>query len=144
MANPRTIARLEARIHERAAHALEFEISDPRSGFITITRVKLASDLTSARIYYSVLGDEADKANSVRMLASASGYLQRLIGKALDLRRVPFVQWTYDESIEQAQRVEGAIAKAIERDRSIAATGLAPEADDEDEAELDDDALDAS
>ena len=146
MANPRTIARLEARIHERAAHALEFEISDPRSGFITITRVKLAKDLSSARIYYSVLGDEAEKANSARMLASAGGYLQRLIGRTLDLRRVPHVEWTFDESIEQAQRVEGAIAAALERDRLIAESGHAPEeepdeepddgADDESEPEL--------
>jgi ribosome-binding factor A len=138
MANPRTIARLEARIHERAAHALEFEIADPRAGFITITRVKLAKDLTSGRVYYSVLGDEAEKANVTRMLASAAGYLQRLIGKALDLRRVPHIVWTYDESIEAAARLDGLIGKALERDRTIAETGYAQPEDDEDGlAELD-------
>ncbi|HVS20028.1 MAG TPA: 30S ribosome-binding factor RbfA [Planctomycetota bacterium] len=133
MANPRTIARLEARILERAAQALEFEISDPRSGFVTITRVKLSKDLTAARIYYSVLGDEGDKANTARMLQSAGGYLQRLIGRALELRRVPHIEWTYDESIEQAARMEGAIARALERDQRIAVEGRALEEEREEE-----------
>lgn len=127
MANPRTIARLEARLLERAAHALEFEISDPRAGFVTLTRCKLAKDLSSARVYWSVLGDEAARANTTRMLESASGYLQRLIGRSLDLRRVPHIVWTYDESIAEAARLDGAIARALERDRRIAAEGMVPE-----------------
>ena len=49
MANPRSIARLEARIHERVAHCLEFEVSDPRSAFITVTKVELSTDLSIAR-----------------------------------------------------------------------------------------------
>ncbi len=126
MANPRTIARLEARILERAAHALEFEIADPRSGFVTITRVKLSKDLTAARIYYSVLGDAGERANTARMLESAGGYLQRLIGRGLELRRVPHVEWTYDESIEQAVRMDDAISRALERDRRISVEGRAP------------------
>lgn len=136
MANPRTIARLEARILERAAHALEFEISDPRSGFVTVTRVKLSKDLTAARVYYSVLGDAASKANTARMLQSAGGYLQRLIGRGLDLRRVPHIEWTYDDSIEEAARLDDAILRALERDRQIASEGQAPEGEElETEAE---------
>jgi len=143
MANPRTIARLEARILERAANALEFEISDPRAGFVTVTRVKLSKDLTAARVYYSVLGDEAAKANTARMLESAGGYLQRLIGRSLDLRRVPHIEWTYDESIEQAARLDDAIARALDRDRRIAVEGQAPDEDgdgDEDEGDAAEDA----
>lgn len=123
MANPRTIARLEARILERAAHALEFEVSDPRTGFVTLTRCKLAKDLSSARIYYSVLGDEGDRANTARMLESAAGYLQRLIARSLDLRRAPHIQWTFDESIAQAARMDESIARALDRDKRIAESG---------------------
>ena len=48
MANPRTIAKLESRIHERVAHCLEFELADPRVGMITLTGVKLSPDLSLA------------------------------------------------------------------------------------------------
>jgi ribosome-binding factor A len=132
MANPRTIARLEARILERAAHALEHEISDPRTGFVTLTRCKLAKDLSSARIYYSVLGDDAERANTARMLESAAGYLQRLIGRTLDLRRVPHILWTFDESIAEMVRMDDAIARALERDRRIATEGSDPLPDQDD------------
>ena len=77
MANPRTIARLEARIHERAAYCLQFEINDPRAGFITILRVELSSDVSVGKIFYSVLGDESDRSKAAHMLEGARGYIQR-------------------------------------------------------------------
>ncbi len=127
MANPRTIARLEARLHERAANALEFEISDPRAGFVTVTRVELSTDLSSGKVFYSVLGDQAEKNKVAGMLESAAGYLQRQIGRGLGLRRMPHLRWVYDESIEQAARLDQAIGKALERDRIIAQQGQAPD-----------------
>lgn len=143
MANSRTIARLEARIHERAATALEFEVSDPRAGFVTVTRVELSSDLSSGKIFYSVLGDEAEKNKVAGMLKSAAGYLQRLIGRGLKLRRMPHLAWVYDSSIEEAARVESLIESALERDRRIAAEGHPPpEPEEGGDALLDPDPLD--
>ena len=119
MANPRTIARLESRIHERAAVCLQFEVSDPRASFITITRVKLSPDLSSGRIYYSVLGTEGDKTKAAHMLESASGFLQRQIGRVLQMRRMPRLNWTYDESMERADELDKLIREARARDREI-------------------------
>lgn len=130
MVNPRTKAKLEARIHERAAHAIEFELRDPRSGFITITKVELASDLTAGKIYYSVLGSAADRSKTAHMLAGAAGFLQRQISRVLDMRRMPRLSWVYDESIAEASRMQSVIEQALERDRAIAATGKPPEDDD--------------
>jgi ribosome-binding factor A len=119
MANPRTIARLEARIQERAAVCLQSEVNDPRASFITVTRVKLSPDLTSGRIYYSVLGTEGDKSKAEHMLESASGFLQRQIARAIQVRRVPHLKWTYDESMEKADEMSRLIRDARERDRTI-------------------------
>ncbi|HVS10175.1 MAG TPA: 30S ribosome-binding factor RbfA [Planctomycetota bacterium] len=130
MANPRTKARIEARIHERAAHLLEFEIADPRSTFITITRVELASDLSAGKIFYSVLGGPGERSKAAHMLESAAGWLQRQIGRSLDLRRVPHLTWHYDEGIERAARVDAAIRQALERDRAIQEHGTAPPEED--------------
>jgi ribosome-binding factor A len=119
MANPRTIARLESRILERAAVCLQSEVNDPRASFITVTRVKLSPDLTSGRIYYSVLGTEGDKSKAEHMLESASGFLQRQIARAIQVRRVPHLKWTYDESMEKADEMSRLIRDARERDRTI-------------------------
>jgi ribosome-binding factor A len=119
VANPRTIARLEARIHERAAYCLQFEISDPRAGFITITRVELSHDLSAGKIHYSVLGDEADKSRAAHMLASAAGYIQRQVSGVLSMRRMPRLVWHFDDSVEKAASLDQLIRDARERDRSI-------------------------
>jgi ribosome-binding factor A len=139
VANPRTIARLESRILERAAYCVEFELRDPRAGQITLTRVKLTSDLASGKIFYSVLGTEADKSKAAHMLASAAGFIQRKVARVLEMRRVPHLTWVFDDSIEEAARVDSAIRAALERDRRIQAEGAAPEPEgDEGEDDADD------
>jgi ribosome-binding factor A len=147
MANPRTIARLQSRIHERAAHCLEFEVRDPRAPLITITRVELSNDLSAAKIFYSVLGPRAERSKAEHMLESAGGFIQRQVARVLETRKVPRLSWIYDESIEEAQRLDTAIKKALARDQVIAETGKPPEEDEvgdwedeyEDFAEDDDD-----
>ena len=134
MANPRTIARLEARIQERAAHCLEFELRDPRAGQITITRVKLSSDLSSGKIFYTVLGDDADRSKAAHMLDSAAGFIQRKVARVLEMRRVPHLTWAYDASLEEAMRVDDAIRAALERDQQIRSEGASPGPSTESEA----------
>jgi len=129
LANPRTIARLESRIHERAAYCLEFEVRDPRTAFITITRVELSPDLSSGKIHYSVLGDEGERSKASHMLASAAGYIQRQVGRVLKLRRIPRLTWYYDDSLAQAARMDELIRGAIERDQEIQEHGATEPAD---------------
>ncbi len=142
MANPRTIAKLESRIHERVAYALEFEVSDPRAGMITLTGVKLTSDLSLADIRYTVLGGTGERTKAEHMLASAAGFIQRQVGRVLSMRRTPTLRFHYDESLERSLRLDSLIAGALERDRKIHDAGHAPEApaadgspDSEDEGE---------
>jgi len=126
VANPRTIAKLEARIHERAAHCIEFELADPRAGMITLTGVKLSTDLSIAHIRYTVLGGASERAKAEHMLESAAGFIQRQVARVLDMRRTPALRFHYDESLEEAIRLDGLIHSALERDRKIQETGKAP------------------
>lgn len=119
MANARTIARIEARIRERAAELLLHEVSDPRATFITVTRVEMKPDLLAGKIFYSVYGEDSDKSKAAHMLQHAAGFLQRQIAPVLNLRRMPHLSWVYDESVEQAAEMDRLIAEARERDESI-------------------------
>jgi ribosome-binding factor A len=130
MANPRTIAKLEARIHERVAYCLDFEVSDPRAGMITVTGVKLSTDLSIADVRYTVLGEAADRSKAEHMLASAAGFIQRQVGRVLSMRRTPTLRFHYDESLVEAQRLDRLIADALQRDREIHAQGKAPPPED--------------
>lgn len=119
MANPRTIARMEARIKERAAYCLQFELNDPRAGLVTITRVELSQDLSSGKIFYSTLGDEKDRNKCRAMLASAAGYVQRQVARVLQTRTVPHLTFVFDESLERSARMDRLITDALKKDEDV-------------------------
>ncbi len=123
MANQRTIARLESRIKERAAHCLQFEIKDPRASFVTITKVELAKDLARGKIHYSCLGSEADQRRSRAMLESAAGFIQRQIARVLETRSVPHLVWEYDATVKKASEIDRLISEARGRDLEIRPEG---------------------
>ncbi len=119
MANARARARIEARIRERAAYCVQFELNDPRATFMTITRVEVSSDLSSARIFYSVLGTAGDKSRTAHMLESASGFVRKKIGRVLETRKIPRLVWIFDDSIERQAEMEQKIADALRHDREV-------------------------
>ena len=125
MTNPRVKARIEARIQERVAYCVEFELKDPRATFITITRVELSDDLSSAKIFYSVYGTEGDKSRTAHMLEDASGFVRKQVARILKMRRIPALRWIYDDSIERTAEMNKAIQQALEKDRAINPTAHA-------------------
>ena len=74
--------RLAERIQEIVAETLEFRVKDPRLGFVTITDVRVTGDLREATVFYTVLGDETEQADSAAALASATGMLRTEVGRA--------------------------------------------------------------
>jgi ribosome-binding factor A len=119
MANQRTKARLEARIKARAAHCIEFELSDPRASFVTLTRVELSADLGTAHIHYSVLGRAGDRSRTAHMLQDATGFIRKQVARVLEMRRIPRLVWVYDDSVERQANLERTIAEALRHDREI-------------------------
>ena len=81
-------------------------VHDPGIGFITLTRVKVSPDLQMARVFYTSLGDEKARKETAKALQRAMPFLRRQIGGALNLRRVPELEFRFDESIEHQDRIE--------------------------------------
>jgi ribosome-binding factor A len=73
---------------------------------VTVTDVKTSPDLSFARVYVSVLGDEQARAASLDGLRHAHGYLQGRIASDLRLRRTPTLEFRYDDTTDRALRVE--------------------------------------
>jgi len=81
------------------------EIKDPRVGFVTVTAVKTSPDLRHARVYVSVLGDEAVRADSLAGLRSAHGFLQGRIASELRLKHTPTLDFEYDDTVDRGIRL---------------------------------------
>ena len=106
MANERRVLRLQQLILETVATTLQREVSDPRIGLISTTRVKLSSDLSSAIIGWSVLGTEADVRTTERALEAATPLVQRAVAKALQTRVTPRLKFRHDGSLDRAQKLD--------------------------------------
>jgi len=123
MTNPRTIARLEAVIQRRTAYCLQHELSDPRAEFITVVRVELNADLSVAKIYYSVLGDQADRSKVAHMLEHATGFVRKQVGRVLKTKSIPELRFVSDDTLSDAEEMDEMISKALHKDREIRGEG---------------------
>jgi ribosome-binding factor A len=99
-------SRVGEQIREDLTELLARQVHDPGIGFLTITRVQVTSDLQSARVYYTTLGDAQARKQTSRALGRATPFLRRQLGSRLRLRRIPELQFFYDENIERLDRVE--------------------------------------
>jgi len=92
------------------------QLKDPRIGFLTITGVDTAPNLRSARVYYSVMGDDEQHAATAAGLKSAAKRFQAAIGRQTRLKYTPVLEFRLDPSIEQGFRID-ALLHQIEDER---------------------------
>ncbi len=92
---------------EMISELLRKEIRDPRIGAVTLTASKVSRDLRHARIYFNLLGRREERKDVLAGLKSATGFIRSKVGKQLNLRFVPTIEFLYDETEDEAQRIEG-------------------------------------
>ncbi len=98
--------RVDRAIRQVLADAVAAPLKDPRVGFVTVTDIRTTSDLTSARVYFSVLGGQAERESTLAGLRHAHGHLQSRIAKELQLKRTPALDFVYDDTTDRALRVD--------------------------------------
>ncbi len=111
----------ESRRSQRVADLVRAELSnlvlveahDPAVKGVTITAVEMSLDLQSARVYFSVLGGDAERERAGAGLARASGYLRREVGQRCGLRYAPELHFVADRSLERGARVEELLAQVL-------------------------------
>jgi ribosome-binding factor A len=97
--------RVDVAVREVLSDAITTDLKDPRVGFVTVTAVRTSRDMRHARVYVSVLGDEAARRASLAGLRSAHGFLQAAISRELGLKRTPTLAFEYDETVARAARL---------------------------------------
>jgi ribosome-binding factor A len=100
---------------------------DPRIGLVTITGVKMSPDLREARVYWTVHGETEQRKHTAKALENARGFLRHEIGTELRLRLTPDLHFTYDEAIDQGERIERLIREVHDEERTRAPEPLGPE-----------------
>jgi ribosome-binding factor A len=122
-------SRVAERIREEISLCIQFKVKDPGVAGVTITDVRVTSDLKLARVNYSVLGDAEAITVAKRALRRASGFLRAEVGRALNLRYSPELTFFIDQSYDRGVYIDHLL-------HEIAKEGEAkPEGDGEDDDE---------
>jgi ribosome-binding factor A len=99
---------------EVIADLLRRDIHDPRLQWLNLTGVKVSKDLRHAKVFFNLLGDAADKNEAMAGLKSAAGFMRSRVGKKLNLRFVPVIDFLFDEREEEARRIDALLDKVKE------------------------------
>lgn len=103
---PRRVDRINGLLRDEISLLLSRQIKDPRlGGVISITEVRTSKDLRNAEVYVSVMGDQETQESALAGIQSAATYLRRELRDRLTMRYVPFLKFTLDKSIEDADQL---------------------------------------
>jgi ribosome-binding factor A len=140
--------KLADRIKVVVAETLEMRVKDPRLGFVTITDARVTNDLQQATVFYTVFGDENQKADTAAALESARGVLRSEVGRQTGVRHTPTLTFIADGVPENAAHIEDLLAKVAAADaevhRSAAGATYAGDADPYKAPRVEDDDEDAA
>lgn len=95
---------------------LQRPLAEAFPGLVTLTHVKVSDDVRYARVYFSFLGDAAQRVEIAEYLEEAAGRLRSHLGHTLHIRHAPELSFTYDDSVEHGVRMEQ-LFEEIKRDR---------------------------
>jgi ribosome-binding factor A len=97
--------RIDELLRQEIGAILAREIADPRVGFATVTGVETAPDLRHAKVWVSVIGQEADRKATLIALGRAMPFVRHELGKRLHLKRIPEFHLELDDTLERGTRV---------------------------------------
>jgi ribosome-binding factor A len=115
------VRKVADRIQVVVAEMLERRIKDARLGFVTVTDVRVTGDTQHASIFFTVLGDEAQRAESVAAIESAKGVLRAEVARQLGMRHAPTLEFVLDALPESAAHIEDLLTQARRSDAAVAA-----------------------
>ena len=105
MAGHRRVERLNEQFRRELMDILQNQVRDPRVGSVTITAVEVTPDLYHAKVYLTALDPDV-REDTMLGLHAAGAYIRREIGQRLHIRRAPELHFVWDETLENAQRIE--------------------------------------
>lgn len=106
------MGRIDHALQRELARLIATGLKDPRLGFVTVTRAEITSDLATAKVYVSIIGDRHVAKQSMTALESAKRFLRGELGHSLSLRHTPELTFVEDRTTEKAIALHQALAKA--------------------------------
>jgi ribosome-binding factor A len=100
------VERLNSFLRQEISDIVQRYIKDPRLGtFVSVTSVEITKDMRYAKVFISRYGTDQEKADTIKGLESASGYIRHELGERMKTRRIPELSFRLDNTMEKAAKV---------------------------------------
>lgn len=93
---------------EEISYIIANKVKNKNVNFVTITDVKVNNDLSFAKVYFTTL-DNTKIESTLKGLKESSGYIRHELRERVELRQIPELKFIYDESINEAKKIEDII-----------------------------------
>ena len=100
------VRKIQEFIKQEVSNIILRELKDPRIGFITVTDARITGDLREATVYVSLFGSDAEKADTLKALKSANGYIRSEVGKRLGIRYSPTIEFKEATSLDYGMKID--------------------------------------
>ena len=98
--------RMDHILLKEISRILQFELKNPKLGFVTVTDVQCTKDLSLAKVYVSFLEQQTRNVAGQRVLKQSKGYIRSNLAKKIKIRKMPDLVFVQDLSLEQGNRIE--------------------------------------
>ncbi|HUX23534.1 MAG TPA: 30S ribosome-binding factor RbfA [Burkholderiales bacterium] len=110
---PARSLRVADQIQRELAEIIRTELKDPRVAMITLTGVEVTADYSHAKVFYTLMGDAAQRAETEAGLKQAGGFLRSQIARRIKLHSIPQLHFIYDASVERGFELSRLIDEAV-------------------------------
>ncbi len=101
-----TTQKIECEMQRIISIIIQRELKDESVKLVTITGIKLLSDLSKATVYYTVMGQIAKKEAVNRSLNNAKGFIKSSMAKKMNIRRIPDLVFEFDKALEYGNKID--------------------------------------
>ena len=127
----RRVLKAAQAIREVVSMAIITDLKDPRIRDVTVTLVEVSPDMRQAKVNVSVMGDEAKQKLCIRGLQNSAGYLQQKVGKRVDTRYTPRLEFVLDKGIKHSMLVTRILEEVIPMENGAETSGDADAVDEQ-------------
>ena len=107
------INRIDEEYKKELSNIIDRELKDPNiTGLISVTKVKVSTDLKYAKVYVSIMGAK-NLQETMKGLKNASGYIRTELAKRINLRNTPEITFEIDDSIEYGAKIDNILKEIM-------------------------------
>lgn len=109
-------SRINEEMRKEISSIIRNDVKDPRiTAMISVTKVDVTKDLSYAKVYVSLYGDDKSKQETLQALKKSSGFIRREVGSKIRLRNTPEILIELDDTIEHGMHIDELLRKIKEQ-----------------------------